>query len=499
MDRMDKFVIEGGHRLYGRVRINGSKNAALPMLAVPLLTDDAVTLRDVPNLADIKNMLRLLASLGCMRMNTKTGLEEEFPADSDFVNGVITLQSTDPSKSHATYDIVKTMRASICTLGPMLAKRGYARVSMPGGCAIGDRPVDLHLRGLRALGAEITTDAGDIIARVPAEGLRGTSVFLGGPMGSTVLGTANVMCAATLAKGTTIIECAACEPEIVDLANLLIAMGAKIEGAGSPRVVIHGVENLHGADYTIMPDRIEAGTFMMAAAMTNGDLTLDNCPMDAMLSATYTLGLAGVEIKPVSSLASVVAGNLPAMGSTNGNPHGRVHSNTLTVVSGSSDPYLGSMADEMRRTVRVTCSRKIKPVEVTTQPHPGFPTDLQAQLVALLCLADGNSVVTERIFPDRFMHVPELLRMGAKITKTGSTVVISGVSELTGAQVMASDLRASAGLVLAGLAANGTTTVNRVYHLDRGYERMEDRLKSLGAQIKRISEREGAMAEPVGA
>ena len=458
---MDIFIIEGGKRLSGRVRINGSKNAALPMLAVPLLTDEAVTLRDVPDLADIRNLLELMSELGCTRMGDAS------------VPGVVTQQVTDQSKSHARYEIVKTMRASICTLGPMLAKRGYARVSLPGGCAIGERPVDLHLRGLAALGAQISMDGGDIVAKVPSQGLRGTTIFLGGTFGPTVLGTANIMSAATLAKGTTIIESAAAEPEIVDLANLLNRMGARITGQGGPRIVIEGVDQLGGADHTVMADRIEAGTFMMAAAITNGDLTLENCPLDALLAATYFLNAAGVHVQPVSELSSGVAGR--------GSP--------LTVASASASSKGGS-ADPMRRTVRVTCDRVIKPVDITTQPHPGFPTDLQAQLMALLCLAEGNSIITERIFPDRFLHVAELSRMGGKLMRQGSTVIVSGVKQLIGAPVMASDLRASAGLVLAGMAARGTTTISRVYHLDRGYERMEDRLRSLGASIQRADEKE---------
>jgi UDP-N-acetylglucosamine 1-carboxyvinyltransferase len=328
---------------------------------------------------------------------------------------------------------------------------------MPGGCAIGDRPVDLHLRGLRALGADITLTEGDIIARVPGGRggrLKGARIFLGGPFGSTVLGTANVMSAATLAEGTTIIESAACEPEIVDVARLLTAMGAKITGAGSPRIIIEGVESLHGASHFVMPDRIEAGTYMCAAAITNGDITLDNCPLDSLLAAVDRLEAIGV------------------------------------IVSQISQHQGGIKDDGVRTTVRVTCSRNLKPVEITTQPHPGFPTDLQAQFVALLCLADGNSVVTERIYPERFLHVAELGRMGASIFRQGPTAIISGVRRLHGAPVMASDLRASASLILAGLAAEGTTVVNRVYHLDRGYERMEDRLRALGAQIERVSDKQ---------
>jgi UDP-N-acetylglucosamine 1-carboxyvinyltransferase len=468
---MDRFVIQGGHRLCGRLRVNGSKNAALPLMACPFLTNDAVTLHDVPALADIGNMQGLLRELGCRvdvladsgSSTLRVGVPSGSPhASLDATGRTLRFQIEDESLSHARYDIVRTMRASICVLGPMLAKRGFARVSMPGGCAIGDRPVDLHLRGLKALGAEISLNEGDIIARVPggrgAGGgrLKGARIFLGGPFGSTVLGTANVMSAATLAEGTTIIESAACEPEIVDVARLLTAMGAKITGAGSPRIIIEGVESLHGASHHVMPDRIEAGTYMCAAAITNGDITLDNCPLDSLLAAVDRLEAIGVIVTQLSQA------------------QGGIHD------------------DGVRTTVRVTCSRNLKPVEITTQPHPGFPTDLQAQFVALLCLADGNSVVTERIYPERFLHVAELGRMGASIFRQGPTAIISGVRRLHGAPVMASDLRASASLILAGLAAEGTTVVNRVYHLDRGYERMEDRLRAMGAQIERVSDKQSS-------
>ncbi|MBL8764954.1 MAG: UDP-N-acetylglucosamine 1-carboxyvinyltransferase [Phycisphaerae bacterium] len=443
---MDQFVIQGGARLSGRLSIKGSKNATLPLMAAALLTDDPVTLRDVPNLADITNLRRLLVELGC---------EADYePAQSwHEAGGVLRLHTTDPTPSHARYDIVRTMRASICALGPMLAKRGQARVSMPGGCAIGERPVDLHLRGLRALGAEIEVNEGDIVASAPRRTgrparLRGARVFLGGPFGSTVLGTANVMSAATLAEGRTVIESAACEPEIVDLADLLNAMGARVSGAGSPRIVVDGVTALRGADHRVIPDRIEAGTYMCAAALTNGDVTLENCPFDAMIAVADRLEHAGV----------------------------------LVTADEGDDP--------MRCRVRVTASRVLRPLEITTQPHPGFPTDLQAQFLAMLCLADGNSVVTERIYPERFLHVAELSRMGAKLFRQGPTVVVSGVRSLVGAPVMASDLRASACLVIAGMAAEGSTTVHRVYHLDRGYERMEERMRLLGADIQRVSDRE---------
>lgn len=444
---MHSFVIHGGRRLEGRVRVNGSKNAALPLMAAALLTDQPLTLRDVPALADIANMRRLLAELGCEG--------EPLAPSAGATSQTLRLHTRDASNSHARYDIVRTMRASICVLGPLLAARGHARVSMPGGCSIGERPVDLHLRGLKALGADIDLDGGDIIASVPgyARGgrLRGATIFLGGPNGSTVLGTANVMCAAALARGTTVIECAACEPEVADLAHLLNAMGAKIEGAGSPRVTIHGVDRLGGGDHHVLPDRIEAATYMCAAAITNGAVTLENCPLDCLLAVVDRLNAVGVSVDA-----------------------------------------MGGCPDGVRCTVRVTASRNLQPVEVTTQPHPGFPTDVQAQMLALLCLADGNSVVTEKIFPERFLHVAELSRMGANLKRSGATVVVTGVRALKGAPVMASDLRASAGLVLAGLAAQGVTTVNRVYHLDRGYEKMEDRLNAMGAHIERVDDREKA-------
>lgn len=418
----------------GSVRINGAKNSSLILMAAALLTDEPVTLRGVPRLRDTNNMTALLETLG-------RGF-----AVQDNAEQAMTARTDDPSRCTAHYDIVRTMRASICVLGPLLAKRGEARVSMPGGCNIGDRPVDLHLHGLRALGARIDLEEGYIVART--DRLRGTRVFLGGPFGSTVLGTANVMSAATLAAGTTVIESAACEPEIEDLAALLTSMGARITGAGSPRITVEGVDELTGADHQVMPDRIEAGTFMLAAAITNGEVTIENCPVDALTATLDRLSAVGVEVE--------------------------------------SDPA-ASPQDRMRQTVRVASHRRLEPVQVVTQPHPGFPTDLQAQLMALLCLADGNSIITEKIFPDRFLHVAELSRMGADLTRNGPSVLVSGVKKLIGAPVMASDLRASAGLVLAGLAAQGTTLINRVYHLDRGYESMEVTLRGLGADIERVS------------
>ncbi len=455
---MDAFVIEGGRPIKGRLRVNGSKNACLPLMAATLLTDQPVTLRGVPRLADIANMQRLLAELG-----VDTGASVGDEAFAHLGPATLTAQPTGEAVSHARYEIVKTMRASISALGPLVAKRGEARIALPGGCAIGQRPVDLHLRGLEAMGAELTLESGDIVARAPKDRsgrrrLRGATIFLSGPSGSTVLGTANVMSAATLAQGRTIIEAAACEPEIADLAVLLNAMGARVRGAGTPRIVIEGVEALGGAEHHVMPDRIEAGTYMVAAAITGGRLTLENCPIDALLAFTDRLHEVGVRLE----------------------------------VTDAGDP--------LRATCEVWAGARIRPAHVTTQPHPGFPTDLQAPMMALLCLADGNSVVTEKIFPERFLHVAELSRMGASIFRQGPTAVVTGVSRLVGAPVMASDLRASACLVLAGLAADGVTNVHRVYHLDRGYERMEATLNALGARIERVDAKElDSSAQAAGA
>jgi len=424
VSHMDKFVIRGGERLTGSVRISGSKNAALPILAASLLTEGPSVFTDVPDLADIRFMSMLMSDLGA-----------EISRDEQ---GRVHVCVTDESKSLAEYEIVRKMRASICVLGPLLAKRKKARVSMPGGCSFGLRPVDLHVRGLRALGATIELDEGYIVAS--ADHLRGAEIFLGGPFGSTVLGTANVMMAACLAEGQTVIESAACEPEIEDLANYLISAGAKITGAGTPRVTIDGVEKLTGAEHCVIPDRIEAGTFMVAAAITNGDVKIENVNLRHMLAVVDKLREIGVIVTPDGTTATI------------------------------------------------SSSRHLEPADVTTQPYPGFPTDVQAQLIALLCLSNGNSVITEKIYPERFMHVAELLRMGANIRKEGPTAIVTGVKQLIGAPVMASDLRASAALVLAGLVARGETTVKRIYHVDRGYERIENKLNALGANIQRLPE-----------
>jgi len=420
---MDRFIINGGARLKGTIAVSGSKNASLPIMAAALLADGPSTLTGVPDLADIRAMCELLGDLGVRIQRDQ--------------NGVMTVEVLDASSSHAAYDRVRKMRASICVLGPLLARRKKARVAMPGGCAIGSRPVNLHLKGLAALGATIELVEGDIVAG--AKQLRGTNIFLGGPFGSTVLGTANVMMAAALAEGTTVIECAACEPEVADLAGFLNAMGAKISGAGTHRIVIEGVDSLSGADYRVIPDRIEAGTFMAASALTNGEVHISNARLDHMMAVVETMREIGVIIEPDNGGAVV------------------------------------------------SSTRRLEPTDLTTQPYPGFPTDLQAQVMTLLCLADGNSAVTEKIFPDRFMHIAELGRMGADIHKEGQTAIIRGVKRLVGAPVMASDLRASAAIVLAGLVARGQTVVNRVYHIDRGYECIEHKLRSVGADITRLS------------
>ncbi len=420
---MDKFIITGGCRLKGTVNISGSKNSALPILAAALLAEGPTLLHGVPDLADIRAMCDLMVDLGA-------DVRRE-------PNGDLHIEVRDEGECHAKYDRVRKMRASICVLGPLLAKRKKARVAMPGGCAIGSRPVDIHLRGLRALGAEIELEGGDIVAS--AKRLTGSNIFLGGPFGSTVLGTGNVMMAAALAKGETMIESAACEPEVADLADYLNKMGAQVSGGGTPRITIQGVEHLRGVEHTVIPDRIEAGTFMIAAGLTNGEVKVNNVRLDHMMAVVEKLRDIGVVVER-----------------NNGG-------------------------------VIVSSARRLEPTEVTTQPYPGFPTDLQAQLMTLLCLADGNSVITEKIFPDRFMHVPELMRMGASMIKEGPTVIVAGVKKLVGAPVMASDLRASAALVLAGLVARGQTTVQRVYHIDRGYERIEAKLVGLGAEIKRVA------------
>lgn len=421
---MDSLLITGGNRLKGTISVNGSKNAALPIMAASILTEGETVLKGVPQLEDIRHLAALLEKLGVnVSRDEKGGLH---------------LKVEDEMNCHAEYELVRKMRASVCVMGPLLAKRRRAQVSLPGGCNIGDRPVDLHIQGFQCLGAESDLVGGDI--HLKAKKLKGTEMFLGGPFGSTVLGTANVLMAATLAEGTTVIESAACEPEVIDLANYLNACGARIVGQGTPRITVEGVKELHGCEHTVIPDRIEAGTFMMAAAITNGDVIINNCRLDHLMAVVDRLRAIGVNVERKGD------------------------------------------------GVQVSSSRRLEPVSVTTQPYPGFPTDLQAQIMALLCLADGNSIITEKIFPDRFVHVAELNRMGARLRKEGPTVIVEGVKNLVGAPVMASDLRASAALVVAGLVAKGKTKVSRVYHIDRGYERIEQRLATLGAEIQRVPE-----------
>ncbi len=421
---MDIFHIEGPARLSGSVDINGSKNASLPIMAATILAPGKSSLKSVPHLSDISVCGKLLGRLGC-KLNRDP-------------NGDLCIDSTVIDNPVGEYEIVRRMRAGICILGPLLARCGRAEVSMPGGCAIGDRPVNLHLRGLRELGAQIHLKNGYIIAEAP-NGLRGKNIFMGGPFGSTVLGTANVLMAATLAKGRTVIESAACEPEITDLANCLNKMGAKITGIGSPRLIIEGVKELQPVEFEVIPDRIEAGTFMVAAAITASEVHLRNCRLDDMMAVVDRLRNIGV------------------------------------TVDAEGDGCVVTRRDTIRT------------ADITTQPYPGFPTDLQAQFMVLLSLTDGNSVIIEKVFPDRFMHVAELSRMAANLRKEGPVVIVAGVKKLIAAPVMASDLRASAALVLAGLAAEGTTIVSRVYHIDRGYEKIEERLNPLGAKITRQS------------
>jgi UDP-N-acetylglucosamine 1-carboxyvinyltransferase len=415
---MDKLLITGGNRLSGEIAISGAKNAALPILCAGLLTADTVQLSNVPHLQDVNTMLKLLRQMG---------LRVEQDGDRMSLNGSAI------EKLEAPYELVKTMRASILVLGPLVARFGEARVSLPGGCAIGSRPVDQHIKGLQAMGAEIAIEAGYIHAK--AKKLKGTRIVTDM---ITVTGTENLLMAAVLAEGETVLENAAREPEVTDLANLLVQMGAKIEGIGTDRLVIQGVDKLHGATHTVIPDRIETGTFLCAVAAAGGDVTLKNTRSDILDVALDKLREAGA--------------------------------------------ILTSGPDWLR----VQMAARPKAVSFRTTEYPGFPTDMQAQFMALNCIADGSSRVTETIFENRFMHVQELNRLGASIDIDGHTAVVQGVEKLVGAPVMATDLRASASLVIAGLAAQGETLVDRIYHLDRGYDRMEAKLSAVGANIQRV-------------
>ncbi len=443
---MDSLLIRGGKPLVGTVDISGSKNASLPILAACLMAEGTTTLHGVPRLSDISSMVKLLRSLG-LRVDRQQPASLAGTDVVDFtgrpaLNGPLEIEVEDDTKLSCSYDLVKTMRASVCVLGPMLARRGRVVFSAPGGCAIGDRPIDLHLRGLEKLGATFTLEGGYIVGTVPPEGLKGTTLYLGGGRGPTVLGTINVMCAAALARGTTTIVGAACEPEVADCAKLLNAMGARITGGGTPEIKIEGVTMLTGTSHTVIPDRIEAGTFILAAAMTGGRLALRNARRDHLIAVIDAYEQCGIRIVDCPETGHLVADA----------PNG------------------------------------LSPIEVTTQPYPGFPTDLQAQLMAAMCLANGASVITERIYPERFLHVAELNRLGSNVIKEGPTALIRGVGTLQGATVMCSDLRASAALLLAGLAASEETRLDRVYHIDRGYEKLEQKLQSVGADIRRINE-----------
>ena len=424
---MDIFVIRGGIPLDGTVRNAGAKNSALPILAAALLTEERLELENVPDLSDVSTMLRILEMLGAEV--ERTGPESL---------SICTRPSAQPV---APWELVRKMRASFEVFGPLLARRGRAEVSYPGGCSIGVRPVDAHIRGFEALGATVRTQEGYVVAEAPPGGLPGGEAYLATSSGSSVGATRNVMMAAVLARGRSVLSCAACEPEVVDLAQCLNAMGAKIQGAGSPTIEIEGVEALHGAQHRVIPDRIEAGTFVVAGAITGGRVRVEGCRPDHLLALLDALHRSGVGIE-----------------------RGR--------------DWIETQPREIQR-------ERLRPTDVTTQPYPGFPTDLQAQWMALMSLADGVSVITERIFPDRYMHLAEMLRLGARIRRQETAGVVEGVASLSGASIMASDLRASAALVLAGLVAKGQTQVHRVYHIDRGYERFEERLSHLGADIHR--------------
>ncbi len=417
---MDKIIVHGGHPLEGTVKISGSKNSALPILAASLLTREPCVIQRVPDLSDVHYMLQIINRLG---------------AEVERASGIVTVRA-EKVDTIAPYEVVRKMRASVCVLGPLLGREREATVSLPGGCVIGDRPIDLHLKGFEALGAAVRVHAGNI--KVFAPTLHGTEISLRGKYGSTVLGTDNVMMAAVLAEGTTVINDAASEPEVVDLANFLNKMGARISGAGTSRIVIEGVEELHGAEHEIIPDRIEAGTFLVAGAVAGKSVTITRARADHLNAVTHALEQAG-----------------HAVCSQNG---------ALTIQPNGA----------------------IKPLELRTEPYPGFPTDMQAQMCALLATANGLSAITEDVFPQRFMHVAELKRMGAAIDLDGATARIKGVGSLSGAPVMASDLRASAALVLAALRAEGKTEINRVYHIDRGYELLDEKLRELGARIERV-------------
>jgi len=419
---MDSLMIKGGVPLHGEVTVGGAKNAVLPLLAATLLTAEPCVIRRVPDLSDVTFMGQILSSLGA---------SVKLEGDS------MTVQAA-RIKGVGDYDLIRKMRGSICILGPLLGRLHRARVSLPGGCVIGPRPIDLHLKGLAKLGVRVTIEGGYVRATAPR--LVGADIFLGGRAGPTVLGTANVMMAAALAEGVTILESAACEPEVVDLANFLNAMGARITGAGSPTLTITGVKELHGAEHEVIPDRIEAATYAIAAAATDGEVTLLGARADHLHAVLDKLREAGVRIERRGAALLIKRGG------------------------------------------------RLKPVDVTTLPYAGFPTDAQAQMSVLMALTPGIGIITERIFESRFMHVSELARLGADIAIEGPSAIVKGGRPLSGAPIMASDLRASAALVIAGMVAKGSTLVKRIYHLDRGYEKIDDKLRKLGARIERVDE-----------
>jgi UDP-N-acetylglucosamine 1-carboxyvinyltransferase len=420
---MDKLLVHGGTPIHGAITISGSKNASLPILAATLLTDQDVVIRRVPDVSDTNYMVQILTGLG---------------ADVERFSGTVRVTAADISDT-APYDIVRRMRASVCMMGPLLARKRRCVVALPGGCVIGDRPIDLHIRGLEALGAKAEVEGGNVTLSAP-DGLRGATIDLRGESGPTVLGTDNVMMAATLAEGVTTITSAACEPEVVDLADFLNAMGAKVSGAGTPTITIEGVESLHGCVHNVIPDRIEAGTFMVAAALAGEGVTLRRVHEGHLVAITSALRKSGHQV------------------------HFNDSGDACTVHRGDTP----------------------MPSEIVTDPYPGYPTDMQAQMTALFATTPGDSKVTDTIFPQRFMHCAELKRMGADIHVADGQARIKGVASLSGAPVMASDLRASAALVLAALTARGTTEINRLYHIDRGYEHIDEKLETLGARVERV-------------
>lgn len=467
---MDKIRLRGGRPLSGQVWVSGSKNASLPILAACLLVDGPVILDGVARVKDVEGMLHMLKLLG---------VHGEWEAD-----GSLRVEVVEADAIEAPYHLVRTMRASFCLLGPLWARRGKAIVSYPGGCVFGHRPVDLHLKGLEALGARLEIYGGNVHAEGPVSG---GQVYLASNAGSTVLGTANVLMAAVLAKGDTVIEYAAQEPEIVDLCGFLRACGARIEGMGSHRLYVRGVDRLHGCRYRLIPDRIEAGTFVVAGLMTRSEIEVCGARPDHLAAFFDRLRAAGAPFE--IGERDAVEPPSRRSGLRPGRTEGVVMADRI-FFDGERKPPAGSGSERPERYayIRTLPWDRLECIDATTMAYPGFPTDLQAQLLVLLCLAEGVSVITEKVYPERFIHVAELARLGVKVRREGPSAIIMGGARLSGATVMASDLRASAALVLAGLVADGVTEVRRVYHLDRGYEDFVGKLKRLGAEIERVRE-----------